>query len=115
MTRRSEKVASLLREALSEIILYELNNPLFKNFLSITEIRIGGDLRKATVYFRVFSADPKEVENALNQSKGYIKKLLSEKITLKFMPDIEFKIDTSEEEERRLLELLERIKKKNNG
>ncbi|MCS7199629.1 MAG: 30S ribosome-binding factor RbfA [Caldimicrobium sp.] len=111
MTRRSEKVASLLREALSEIILYELNNPLFKNFLSITEIRIGGDLRKATVYFRVFSADPKEVENALNQSKGYIKKLLSKKITLKFMPDIEFKIDTSEEEERRLLELLEKIKK----
>ncbi|MCS7149206.1 MAG: 30S ribosome-binding factor RbfA [Caldimicrobium sp.] len=111
MTRRSEKVASLLKVALSEIIMHELNNPIFKNFISITDIKIGGDLKRATIFFRVFSADPKEVEAALNQSKGYIKKLLSERIILKFMPDIEFKIDTSEEEEKRLLELLDRVRK----
>lgn len=110
MTRRSEKVASLLRETISEILLHELRNPVFKNIISITDVKIGADLRKATIYFRVFSADPKEVENALNQSKGYIKRLLSQKITLKYMPDIEFRIDNKEEEERRLIELFEKIK-----
>lgn len=111
MTRRSEKVASLLREAISEIILYELNDPVFKKIISITGIKIGADLKRAIIFFRVFDNDPKEVESALNRSKGYIKKLLSEKITLKFMPEIEFKIDTTEEDERRLIELFEKIKK----
>ncbi len=115
MTRRSEKVASLLREAISEILLHELRNPVFKNIISITDVKIGGDLRKAVIYFRVFSADPKEVETALNQSKGFIKRLLSQKITLKFMPDIEFRIDRTEEEERRLLELFDKIRGEKEG
>lgn len=110
MTRRTEKVASLLKEAITEILMYDLNNPLFKNIITITDIKLGADLKRAVVFFRVFAADPKEIEEALNHSKGYIKKLLSEKITLKFMPDLEFKIDTTEEQERRLLELFEKIR-----
>ncbi|MFN3505109.1 MAG: 30S ribosome-binding factor RbfA [Caldimicrobium sp.] len=111
MSRRSERVASLLKELISEIIMYELNDPIFKNFISLTYIDIGPDLKKATIYFRVFERDPREVEMALNKSKGYIKKLLAQRINLKFLPDIEFKIDNTEEEERRLIELFEKIKK----
>lgn len=110
MSRRPEKVASLLKEVISEIILYELNDPVLKNIISITEVRIGSDLKKAIVYFRVFGADPSEVEKALKRSKGYIKKLLSQKITMKFLPDLEFERDTSEETERRLDELFKKIK-----
>ncbi|MFN3406709.1 MAG: 30S ribosome-binding factor RbfA [Caldimicrobium sp.] len=111
MSRRSERVASLLKELISEIILYELKDPIFKNFISLTYIDIGSDLKKATIYFRVFEKDPKEVEMALNKSKGYIKKLLSQRMTLKFLPDIEFKVDHTEDEERRLIGLFEKIKK----
>ncbi|MFN4196502.1 MAG: 30S ribosome-binding factor RbfA [Caldimicrobium sp.] len=111
MSRRSERVASLLKEVISEIILYELNDPIFKNFISLTHIDMGSNLKRATIYFRVFEKDPKEVERALNKSKGYIKKLLAQRMTLKFIPDIEFKIDNTEDEERRLIELFEKIKK----
>jgi len=111
MSRRPEKVASLLREVLSEILLYELNDPALKNILAITEVKIGQDLRKAVVYFRVFQADPEEVLKALLRSKGYIKRLLSQKISLKFMPEIEFQLDRREEEEKRLDELFEKIKR----
>ncbi len=110
MSRRPEKVASLLKEVISEIILYELNDPVLKNIITITEVKIGPDLKKAMVYFRVFGADPFEVERALKKSKGYIKKLLSQKITLKFLPDLEFLQDTTEEKEKRLEELFEKIK-----
>jgi ribosome-binding factor A len=46
MSRRAERVASLLQDLLSEIIMFELNDPIFKKFISITEIKIGDDLRK---------------------------------------------------------------------
>ncbi len=111
MTRRAERVASLLKEAISEILLRELNDPIFRDFIAITSVEIGPDLKKATVYFRVFEKNPKDIESAFNRSKGYIKKLLAERLTLKFMPEIEFKIDTSEEREKKLIELFERIKK----
>ncbi len=111
MTRRAERVASLLREALSEILLFDLNNPIFRNIISITNIKVREDLKRVTIFFRVYKEDPQKVKSALDSSLGYIKKLLGQKITLKFMPEIEFQIDTSEEEERRLIELFEKIKK----
>ncbi len=101
----------MLQSLLSEIIMFELNDPIFKKFISITEIKIGDDLKKATVYFRVYDAEPAELEASLNKAKGYIKKLLADRMTIKYLPDIEFKQDLREEEEKRLEELFERIKK----
>lgn len=108
---RSKKVASLLKEVISEIILYELKDPIFQNFISLTEVTIGSDLKKATIYFRAYGKENEEIEKALNKAKGYIKRLLAQKITLKFIPDIEFKIDLREEKEREIEELLAKISK----
>jgi len=57
MSHRSKKVASLLQEVISEIIMYELNNPVFKQLITLTEVRIGDDLKKAIVYFTVYKGD----------------------------------------------------------
>ena len=46
MSRRSEKVASLLKEVVSEIIIHNLKDPVFKQFISITDVKIGEDLKK---------------------------------------------------------------------
>lgn len=46
MTRRAERVASLLKEIITEIILHNLNDPVFKNFISITSINISLILKK---------------------------------------------------------------------
>uniref|UniRef100_A0A7V4JRH7 Ribosome-binding factor A n=1 Tax=Thermodesulfobacterium geofontis TaxID=1295609 RepID=A0A7V4JRH7_9BACT len=111
MSYRSKKVASLLQEVLSEIIMHELNDPALKQFITISEVKIGEDLKKATIYFTVYEGDTKEVEKALNRAKGYIKKLLGKKITLKYLPDIEFRQDDKIEKEKRLDELFAKISK----
>lgn len=111
MSYRSKKVASLLQEVISEIIMHELNDPVFKQLITITEVKIGEDLKKAIIYFRVYEGNTKEVEKSLNKAKGYIKKLLGKKITLKYMPDIEFRQDDRIEKEKRIDELLAKISK----
>ncbi len=113
MSYRSKKVASLLQEVISEIIMHELNDPVLKKFISITEVNIGEDLKKAIIYFTVYQGDANEVEKALNKAKGYIKRILGEKITIKYMPDIEFRQDDRAEKEKRLEELFAQISKKN--
>lgn len=110
MSYRPEKVASLIQEVVSEIILKDLKDPIFSQIITITEVRIGNDLSKAIIYFRSFGeVDPKTVEKALNKAKGYIRKLLAERITIKFMPDLEFKIDDREEREKQLEDLFLQI------
>jgi len=111
MSRRSEKVASLLKEVVSEIIVHNLKDPVFRQFISITDVKIGEDLKKATFYFRVYQGDEKQIETALNKAKGYIKKLIAEKIVIKFIPDIEFKPDDTLEKEKRMEELFQKIAK----
>ncbi|PMP65738.1 MAG: 30S ribosome-binding factor RbfA [Thermodesulfobacterium geofontis] len=111
MSYRSKKVASLLQEVISEIIMHELNDPIFKQFITITEVKIGEDLKKAIIYFTVYEGNKEEVEKALNKAKGYIKKLLGEKITIKYLPDIEFRPDDRMEKEKRIDELLAKISK----
>lgn len=112
MKYRPEKVSSLLKEVISEIIMHELNDPIFKKFISITDVKMKGDLKKAIVYFRTFEEEPEVIERALNKAKGFIKKKVAEKIILKYMPDIEFKIDNTVEEEKKLEELFAKIHKK---
>jgi len=112
MKYRAKKLASLIQREVTEIIMNELRDPTFKQFISITDVKVEGDLKKAIIYFRVFGGDEKQVEDALAKAKGYIKKLLSERLVIKFMPDIEFKLDDSVEKEKRLEELFKKIAEK---
>ncbi len=114
MSHRPQKVASLIQKVISEIIMHELNDPIFKEFITITEVQIGYDLKKATVYFRVYNKETEKIEKALKRAKGYIKKLLAEKITLKFIPEIEFKKDDRLEKEEQLEKLFKKIQKQKN-
>lgn len=114
MSYRPKKVASLIKKVISEIIMHELNNPIFKQLITITEVEIKDDLKKAVIYFTVYKGDIEEVERALNKAKGYIKKLLGERIILKFMPDIEFRKDNRWEKEKKLNELFLKISSKTN-
>ncbi|NPA39551.1 MAG: 30S ribosome-binding factor RbfA [Thermodesulfobacteria bacterium] len=111
MRYRAEKLASLIQREITDIIMNELRDPVFKQFISITEVKLEADLRKAIVYFRVYGGDEKQVEKALSKAKGYIKKLLGERIVVKFMPDIEFRLDDRVEKEKRLEELFAKIAK----
>ena len=82
-------------------------------FITITKVDLTKDLRYARVYFSVLGEhkDKLLALKGLNSAKGYIKGILSDKIKLRFMPDIEFKIDESLEHTKHIFELLDKLKK----
>jgi ribosome-binding factor A len=109
---RSERVQEALRQEISRIVQSEINDPRL-GFLTITSVELTRDLRFAKVYFSVLGEDKKKslALKGLNSAKGYIKGLLSDRIKLKFMPGIEFKIDESIEHTKKIHDILENIKK----
>jgi ribosome-binding factor A len=81
--------------------------------MTITSVELTRDLRYARVFFSVLGEDKdkKLALKGLNSAKGYIKGLLSDRIKLKFMPDIEFKIDESYEKTKKIFDILDQINK----
>ena len=111
-TQRPERVQEALRQEVSRIVHEELKDPRL-GFLTITKVELTKDLRHARIYFSVLgeSKDKRLALNGLNSAKGYIKNLISERIKLRFMPEIAFKIDESLEHTQHIYDLLNKLKK----
>ena len=71
------------------------------------------DLRMARVYYSVLgSADEKErVRAFLNNAAGKIRSLLAARITMRYHPSLEFRLDETLENAQRIEELIEKIHK----
>lgn len=111
-TQRSERVGEALRQEISRIVQNELKDPRL-GFLTITRVELTKDLRYARVYFSVLGEgkDKRLALKGLNSAKGYIKNLISDRIKLRLMPEIEFKIDESLEHTKNIYDILDKLKK----
>ena len=49
VTRRQEKVARVVKEAVSDAIAHHLNDPRIGGFVSVTRVEMAPDLRNAEV------------------------------------------------------------------
>ncbi|MBI5123844.1 MAG: 30S ribosome-binding factor RbfA [Candidatus Omnitrophica bacterium] len=108
---RPERVQEALRQEISRIVLNEIKDPRI-GFVTITKVELTKDLRYAKVYFSVLG-DMKEKGLALkglNSAKGYIKNLIADRIKLRFMPELVFKIDDSLEHTKHIYDILDQIK-----
>jgi len=111
---RVDKVAEAVRQEVSIIIHDKLKDPRL-GFVTITRVEMAPDLRLARVFFSVLGKDEehKKTKQALDSSLGFIRKLVSERINLKFAPEILFKEDRSTEYSVRIEEVLNEIKEIN--
>ncbi len=117
---RVDKIAHAIKKEVSTIVHSELNDPRL-GFVTITEVEMSPDLRVAKVSFSVLGKEEefKKSKEALDSSSGFIRKLIAERIKLRFTPEFIFKIDKSIEYSVRVEEILNKIKendelKKNN-
>ncbi|MBU0881126.1 MAG: 30S ribosome-binding factor RbfA [Candidatus Omnitrophica bacterium] len=111
-SQRSGRVQEAIRQEVSSIIHSQIRDPRL-GFLTITGVELTKDLRYARIYFSVLGGDKEKklALRGLNSAKGYIKGLLGDRIKLRYMPDIEFKIDETLERTRNIYDLFEKIKK----
>ncbi|MCI5839169.1 MAG: 30S ribosome-binding factor RbfA [Peptoniphilaceae bacterium] len=97
--RRTQKISTEMQKQISKIIREDINDPRLtvKNIVSVTEVDVTNDLSYADIYVSVLGNEDnrKEVMEALNQAKGFIKNLIGERMRLRSMPEFRFKEDIS--------------------
>lgn len=115
---RKDKVQDALQKEVSNIINNELKDPRL-GFVTLTSVDVTEDLRHAKIYFSVLGKeeDYKKTKEALDSATGYIRKLIGERIELRFVPELMFKEDKSSIYSVRIEEVLNEIKEldKNRG
>ena len=113
--RRPERVAEMLREEISEIVSYELDDPRVQS-VTVTDVRVAENLRDAKVYVLVEGSE-EEIHaalSALHHAAPYIRKQVIFALDLKFAPALHFARDTVEERANRIENLLSEINKEGN-
>ena len=110
--KRSQRVSDLLREEIAEIIFFKLKDPRV-GFLTVTGVDITDDLKIATVYISILKEEEKKSTlEILQAAKSFIRSELSKRLKMKFIPSIDFRLDTSIEYGNRIEQLLHEIKEK---
>lgn len=111
---RVDKVSEAIRQEASLIIHDKLKDPRL-GFVTITRVEASSDLRSAKIFFSVLGKDEdyKKTKEALDSASGFIRRLVSERINLKFAPEIIFREDRSSEYSVRIQEVLDEISELN--
>lgn len=108
-SQRQLKVGEMIRHALAEIFARGAiaDDVLNRHSLTVPEVRMSPDLKLATVYVRTLGGgEAEEAVAHLDKHKRYLRGLLAKRISVKFMPELRFKVDTSFEAASRIDELL---------
>jgi ribosome-binding factor A len=112
-SQRQLKVGETIRHALAEIFARGeiVDEVLSRHSLTVPEVRMSPDLKLATVYVIPLGGGAAEADEAvehLEKHKRYLRGLLAKRVSMKFMPEIRFKVDTTFEASARIDALLAR-------
>jgi ribosome-binding factor A len=66
-------------------------------FVSVTDVVVSGDLRHAKAFISVYGSEKERAETmqGLEQAKGFIRKLVGERVKIHHTPEIIFRYDDS--------------------
>lgn len=108
MSRRTEKVESLVRQTVAQ----QLAELLPVGQVTVTGVDAAPDMRNATVWVGILAKDTEQANNLFTQIEGFradIQRALAKVMTTKFVPRLTFKHDTGGEYAEHISTLLKDI------
>ena len=110
-SRRPQRVALLVREELSRLVLMVAHDPDLRR-VTITDVEMPGDLRSARIYFSCLGTETERelAEAALDRAAGYLRREVTRRCGLRYAPELTFRFDETLERGARIEELLAKVK-----
>ena len=102
MSRRTLRINELLREELSVLLQRDVRDPRLNRMLSITSVSVSTDLKEATVHVSTMGTEEEKSDEGLRAAGGYLRRSLSNRLSLRHIPKLEFQMDDSIEQGARL-------------
>ena len=108
---RVVKLADQIKVIVAEMLQRRIKDPRL-GFVTVTDVRLTGDTREATVFYTVLGSDAERADTAiaLHSATGLIRSQVGKQLGLKFTPTIEFVPDAVPENARQIEDLLAHAK-----
>lgn len=119
-SHKTGRLGEEIRKIIGDMLIHQLKDPrLSTGLISVTAVDVSGDGSIATVFlsFLPFDRGVDEIDlksdilEAMNKSKGAIKKEVGRHIKVRHIPELIFKFDTSLEYGRHIEELIQKVNK----
>jgi ribosome-binding factor A len=107
---RPQQLGELIREEMSDLLQREMRDPRVE-LVSITDVEVSPDLKYAKIYFSRLGSEEERQETlrALQHATAYLRRLLAGRLTIRSVPEIEFRLDTSLAHGERVMRLLNEL------
>ena len=111
MAHRIERVNSLIRREISELIQHQIKDPRLGAFVSVTAVTTTPDLKYAKVFVSSIGSQEEKQKtlNVLVGASGFFRKELTRQLKLRHIPELSFHWDDSIERGDRLLRLIDEV------
>jgi ribosome-binding factor A len=108
-SQRQLRVGELIRHELADMLTRgDIHDPVIQgHMITVPEVRMSPDLRLATIYVMPLGGrDEKDVIDAFDRNKRYVRGEIARRVNLKFAPEIRFRVDERFEEAERIEKIL---------
>ncbi len=111
MAHRVERVNSLIRQEIGELLQRQVKDPRLSNFIAVTEVSTSPDLKRAKVFVSCLDSEGKKQEtlDALASASGFFRNELFKRLRLRHTPELSFQWDDSIERGSHLLQLIDEV------
>ncbi|MFD8707218.1 30S ribosome-binding factor RbfA [Kitasatospora sp. NPDC059648] len=110
-TARARKLADRIQVVVAQTLERRIKDPRL-GFVTITDTRVTGDLREATVFYTVFGDETEREATAaaLESAKGVLRSEVGKQTGVRFTPSLTFVADALPENARNIDDLLDRAR-----
>ena len=107
-TRRTARLSEVVKQEVSKIILYEMNDPRI-SFITIIKADVAPDLKKAKIYVSILGdeATQRMTMRGLEHAKGFVQTELGARLKIRYTPHLEFCLDESVKKSMHISKLIE--------
>jgi len=112
VSQRIERVQGEVRAILGEVLARdEIKDPRVRGagLITVTHVRVSGDLRHARAMFTVHDADAaalERVRQGLANASGYFRQAIARRLRMKVAPAVKFEVDKVFEQAERVEKIL---------
>lgn len=109
---RAKRLADLIREVVAQKLQRGIKDPRLGSHVTITDTRVTGDLREATVFYTVYGDEEERQAAAagLESAKGILRSEVGRAAGVKFTPTLAFVADALPDTARTIEDLLDRAR-----
>jgi ribosome-binding factor A len=109
-TRRTAQLGEVLRAEISNVITRELRDPDV-GWATVMEVEVATDMKFARVHVSVLGDEETQERTitALDKSRAKIRHLVAQRVRLRYMPDLEFRLDRTAERAARIEGILKDV------